>query len=345
MGWAVFNQAGAVAAEHHRQFLQADVVEDAVHGTLQEGAVDGDDRTQSASRHTGGKNGAVFFGDADIVDAGGMLVLEGAEAGAGEHAGGDGDDARVAFGEAGEVFGEGVGEGEAALLAGADRVGLGVGDFFFLEAVAALGVFVSGGEATAFFGQYVEQHGGAGELADAAQGGDQLRQVVAVDRADVAEAEFFEDDAGDDEGFGGFFELGGGGDDAVADAGDAVHQVAQRVAEGVVAAVGDQAVEVTGERADVGRDAHLVVIEDNDEVFGGVCRGVESFERDAAAEGAITDDGDDFFLAAFAVASGGEADGGGEDGAGMARAEGVVDAFIALQEAGAAAGLAQGFAE
>ena len=59
----------AVHAEHDRQTMQGDVVDDLVPGSVEERRVDGDDRTEAAHRHPGGAGDGVLLGDADVEEA------------------------------------------------------------------------------------------------------------------------------------------------------------------------------------------------------------------------------------------------------------------------------------
>jgi len=112
----------------------------------------------------------------------------------------------------------------------------------------------------------------------------------------------------------------------------------------VVSAIGGEPVQGFGDGADVLGNRPLVVVQDDDETLGGGDDVVECFEGDAAGESGVTAEGDHVFIGSFQVAGGGHAEGGGEGGASVAGTEGVVGAFIAGEEAGGTAGLAD-FAE
>ena len=71
MGWAVIaGEAAPIHAENYRQLLQADVMDDGIEGTLQEGRIDGAEWAQSSRRHARGKDYRVLFRDADVEVAG-----------------------------------------------------------------------------------------------------------------------------------------------------------------------------------------------------------------------------------------------------------------------------------
>jgi hypothetical protein len=109
----------------------------------------------------------------------------------------------------------------------------------------------------------------------------------------------------------------------------------------VVGRVGAEPVEVAGDRADVFRDGPLVVVEDDDEALGRGDDVVEGLERHAAGEGRVAANRDDVLRRAAEIAGRGHAEGGGEGGAGVAGAEGVVLALAPVEETAGAAGLAE----
>ena len=106
--------------------------------------------------------------------------------------------------------------------------------------------------------------------------------------------------------------------------------------------VGDNAVEVAGDGADVAVDGPLVVVQDHDHAPGLLGDVVHGFEGDAVGEGGVAGDGDDVLVAAGQVAGNGHAQRGGESGSGVARAVAVMLALGAQHEAVEAAGLADG---
>ena len=177
-------------------------------------------------------------------------------------------------------------------------------------------------------------------LLEELEGLDEQGKVVAVDGAEVLQAELLEEDGGPEHALGGFF---GAADDGHGGfAAEALDELGGRLVEVAVALVGDDAVEVAGDGADVAVDGPLVVVEDDDEALGLVGDVVERFKGDAVGEGGVSGDGDDMLMAAGEIAGDGHAEGGGERGAGVARAVAVVLALGAQHEAVEAAGLADG---
>src|SRR6476659_4890968 len=109
-----------------------------------------------------------------------------------------------------------------------------------------------------------------------------------------------------------------------------------------VGGMGGDVIEVLRDGADVAVDAPLVVVEHDDEAPGLGGDVVERLEGGTAGEGGIAGDADDIFIGAPQIASDGEAEGGREGGAGVARAVAVVLAFGAEGEAVEAAVLPDG---
>jgi hypothetical protein len=95
------------------------------------------------------------------------------------------------------------------------------------------------------------------------EGADQQRQVVAVDRAEVAQPEFLEEHVGEKQVLGAFLDLVG--ERAGGLAGDFLDEIRGLGAHGGVGVVGLEGVEVAGDGADVLVDRPLVVVEHDDE--------------------------------------------------------------------------------
>src|SRR5688500_17355929 len=103
--------------------------------------------------------------------------------------------------------------------------------------------------------------------------------------------------------------------DAVADAGGKARHGRRQLLDHVLGTLssilkpwaGAKAREIRGQRADVRRDRHPVVIEDNGEVAAKLSGMVQSFPAHAAADRGVAGDGNDVLLVAALVASGSEA--------------------------------------
>ena len=98
--------AGAVDAEHDRQAVQRDVVDDLVPRPVEERRVDRDDRAHATHRHAGRRRDGVLLGDADVEEAVREAVLERQQPGRPGHRRGDRDDAIVGLGLLDDRLGE-----------------------------------------------------------------------------------------------------------------------------------------------------------------------------------------------------------------------------------------------
>ncbi|MCY1442274.1 hypothetical protein D9M71_586380 [compost metagenome] len=175
------------------------------------------------------------------------------------------------------------------------------------------------------------------EVAHVAQGGDQGRQVVAIDRANVVPAQFFEQGAGDQHALGVLF--GAAGD--FPGAGQARQHLLAAFAHARVGAAGEDLGQVVGQAADIARDRHVVVVEDHQHVGVDFLGVVQRLEGHAGGQCAITDHGDRLAWAVLQAGGDGHAQGGADRGAGVADAKGVVLALGAAREGGDAVLLAQ----
>ena len=164
-------------------------------------------------------------------------------------------------------------------------------------------------------------------------------EIVAVDRADIEEAELLEHRAAGEEGAGVFL----GAPRALAhEAGQVLGEVLGPVAQAAIGLAGDETGEIGAHRAGRRRDRHVVVVEDDDQP--GVERAgiVHRLIGHAGAHRAVADDRDDVVGAVREIAGDRHAEAGGDRGRGVAGAEGVVLALRPLGEAGQPALLAHG---
>ena len=200
--------------------------------------------------------------------------------------------------------------------------------------------------AEALLGLDVQQHGAFGHLLPGFR--ERLHQgvhVMAVHGPQVAVAQLFEQQPGDRDALEGLLAPLGGLGQALADAlqGDGLDGALDAVPPVVVVLAGDHLVQVALERAHVGVDAHVVVVEDHKELLGlQVAALVEPLEGHARRHGAVADHGDAGIVLLLEVPGLGHAQGGGDAGAGVTRPEVVVEALVPLLEAREAAVLAQG---
>ncbi len=183
------DEPGAIDGEAHGQVLDAHVVHDLIVGALKKRRVDRAERLIPFCREAGSEGDRVLLGDADVEAAVGERLVEQVEAGAVGHGGVDRHDLVVAPGFRDQRVGEHLGVG--------GRVGLG----FELRA----GDDVEGRHGMVLFGRRlgrrvalallrhdVDEDRPRLRIAHVLQDGQQVIEVVAVDRADVVEAELLE---------------------------------------------------------------------------------------------------------------------------------------------------------
>ncbi|MNS80830.1 hypothetical protein D3C72_1145270 [compost metagenome] len=280
------DQAGAVQREHHRQVLQRHVVDQLVIAALQEGGVDRHHRLQALAGQAAGEGHRVLLGDADVVVAVRETPLELDHAGAFAHCRGDADQALVGGGHVAQPVAEhlrvglarrlgrradALGRVELARAVVQDRVGLGQ-----LVALALLGHHMQELRAAAF----------ERALADVLQRRHQRVQVMAVDRADVVEAEFLEQRRRHHHALGVFLEA----------LGELQHRRRHRqhlfdaLLGGRIELAAQEPRQVAVERAHRRRDRHVVVVEHHHQrqvlVHAGV---VQRLEGHARGHGAVAD--------------------------------------------------------
>ena len=190
------DQPGAIDGEAHRQVLHRDVVHDLVVGALQEGRVDGAEGLETFGRHAGSEGHRVLLGDADVEAALGEGFGEFVEAGAARHRGVDRDDAFVAFGLGDQSL------GEHRRIAWRRRLGLRLcaGDHVErADAVQLVGGALGRRIAMALLGHHVDQDRALARVAHVLEHRQQVAEIVAVDRADIVEAQLFEQGAAGDQ--------------------------------------------------------------------------------------------------------------------------------------------------
>ena len=196
MGRAVLaDEAGAVDGEPHRKMLDRHVVHDLIVAALQESRVDRAERLEAFGGEACRERHRMLLGNADIEGAVGESLAEDIDAGAARHRRGDGDDLVVllrfldqALSEYGRV-GRRVGF-RLGLCAGCD---VELGDCVILV-VRRFG----GGVALALLCHHVNQDWPGRRIAHIGEHRQQMVEVVAVDRPDIEEAEFFKQRAAGD---------------------------------------------------------------------------------------------------------------------------------------------------
>ncbi len=208
MGRAISpHQTRSVHGEPHRQALDRHVVDHLIVATLQEGRIDGAEGFHAIGGKPCGEGHRMLLGDADVEGAVGEFLAEHVEPRARGHGGVDGDDLRVDPGVLDQFLGEDLG-----ILRG-DRGGLGLLAGHHIELNHRVQLVVgalSRGVALALLGHDVDQDRAVLDLARIFQDRHQGVHVVAVDGADIIEAQLLEEGAAGDHATGVFLRLAGG---------------------------------------------------------------------------------------------------------------------------------------
>ena len=222
------------------------------------------------------------------------------------------------------------------------RLGLGLragGDVELDDGVVLVGGSLRRAVALALLRHDVDQDRAGLHVADVLQHRQQVVEVMAVDRADIIEAEFLEQRAAVHHEAAGIFL------DAVGAVGDHFRQVLADLLGGLaqraVGLAGIEPRQIGRHRADRRRNRHVVVVENDDQP--GIHRAgiVHGFIGHAGGHRAVADHGDDIILAAGEVARHRHAEPGGDRGRGVGGAERIVIALGALGETGQSAAGAQ----
>ena len=179
------DQARAVQRKHHGQVLQRHVVDQLVVAALQEGGINRHHRLQPLARHARSKGEGVLLSNANVVIAAGKALMELHHPRAFAHRRRNADQAAIVRRHVAQPIAKHLGEGLGRRLGRLDdanrRIELGgavVGHRI------GLGQFV----AVAFFGDDMQELR-AFQAFDVLQRRNQRIQIMAINRADVVEAE------------------------------------------------------------------------------------------------------------------------------------------------------------
>ncbi len=274
----------------------------------------------------------MLFGDADVEIAFGEVLRKTHQPRTFAHRRGDADQSFIGGGHVAQPVAEhlGIGGLAAAFFAHARR------RVEARHAVIQAGIGFGRLVALALAGDDMQKLRAA-QLLDIAQGFQQHVEVVTIDRADVVEAEFLEQRAGRDHALHVF--LGAFGQ--FADRRRHRQDFFTGPARGRVELARHQSRQIIVERADVGRNRHVVVVQHHQQGQVGGAGVVERFERHAGGHRAVADHRDRTLAGAGLAKGLHHPERSRNRGAGMADAEGVVFAFGTARKPGNAAGLAQ----
>ena len=278
------DESGTVKRKHHRQVLQRHVVDQLVVTALQEGGVNRQHRLETFAGQAGGKSDGVLLCDADVEVALGVALLKLDQAGALTHRRGDGHQALVSRCHVAQPVTKDLGETEF----GRSRRFLQADGRVELARPVVVDRVGFGQLVTVAFLRDDVQELRARPVTQIFQGRDQCIQVVAIDRADIGEAELFEDGARHDHALGVLFE--------------SARQFVQRcVLQHALRAFASRGVEVTADqsrqvlvqRTHWRADRHVVVVEDHQQVGQAHTVGrpavIEGLEGHAAGQSPVAD--------------------------------------------------------
>ena len=168
-------------------------------GALEKRGIDRKKRRHPLRRQPAGKKRGVLFGDADVEVAGRMRLGKMRKSCPARHRRRDGDELLIGLREFRQRLADDFRIGWSR-----SRSSLTALDLVFAEAVKFVGLFNSRFVAFAFLGQNVQQHRLFLRL-QKLEGPCQQRDIVAVDRSVIAQAEFFKNHARHEQTLDAFF--------------------------------------------------------------------------------------------------------------------------------------------
>ena len=304
------DQPCPVDGEAHRELLDGDVVHDLVIGTLQKGRIDRGERLIAFGGETSSKGHGMLLGDAHIETPLGESLGKAIEPGAGRHRRSDGDDLFVVTRFRNQRVGEDLGvarrrAGGLHLLRAGHHVELA-------DAVEFVGRHFGGSVAFALLGDHMDQDRPVPHTAHIAQHGQQMIEVVAVDRADIIEAELLEQGAAGPEASGEFL---GARSTLLPILGEQpLGSALEEAAEAAIGPARNQLGEIGAHGADRRGDRHVVVVENDDEARIHRAGIVHRLIGHARAHGTVADYGNHVIRLVVEIARHGHAETGRDRG-------------------------------
>ena len=327
------DQTGAVQCKHHGQILQRHIVDQLVIGALQKGGIDGHDGLDTFAGHAACKSHRMLLGDAHVVVAAGKALMELHHARAFAHGRCDAHQTLVLCGHVAQPLTEDLGEGLLGRRGRLDQAHAGVE-----LAGAVIGNRVCLGQLVAltFFRNHMQKLRALQAL-DVFQRGDQRVKVMAINGADVVEAELLEHGGRHDHALGLLLQAPG------------QLQQGRHLLEHALAHIAGLGVELTAhqlgqiaiERAHGRADAHVIVVEDDQQIGVMHAAVVQRLEGHAGRHRTVADHGNGAAVLAFLLGRQGHAQGRRDAGGRVGRAESVVLALHALGKARQTTELAQ----
>ena len=305
-------------------------------GALEEGGVDRREGSHAFCGKARSEGHRVLLGNADVEGAGRVRLCELVHAGARRHGGGDGADPIIGVRQLRQCLAEhvliGRGAGRALALLAGDDVELG-------NAVILVGGVFGGRVALALLGHDMDQYRTFRGVAHVLEHGEQVVEIVPVDRAYVIEAQFLEQGPTSYEAAGEFLGLAEG---AVHPAAHLLDDPGGEAADAEIFAGGDHTRQIGRKPANGRCDRHVVVVEDDDQAIARLSRIVHRLIGHASAHRAIANHGNSAPGLALQLVGDSKAQRRGDRGRGVRCAEGIVFALRTLGEARQAPALTHG---
>ena len=148
------------------------------------------------------------------------------------------------------------------------------------------------GPACAFLGNNVKNRG-CGVVLNLFQGVDQAIQMVTINRANVVEAQLMKQKSWDHKGLHGINHVFADFDEARTDVRNREQHRLDFLLKSVVDLSRHDPIEISRNGADIGRDRHFIVIQDDQQFPLQMTCLIDSFKSDTSREASIADDGDD----------------------------------------------------
>src|SRR5918994_3996403 len=273
----VSSKSRTVDGERHWEALQTDVMNNLIKGALEKRRIDADDRTHALGGETRGEGDRMLLGNADVEEAIWIDRLELGKRRSGRHRRRDGDDPWIVSSEFDHRLSEDILVFWRRWWRPWHRRSR--------DGVPTLAVSRRPSEASSLFGHHVQEHGSRHQ-SGLPQGFDERAQVMPVDRSHIGESELLPDHRVIDELLERVLPTLAQLDEELA-LGQALRDAGKLVLGAMVARVGADAIQIAGHRADIRRDRHLVVVEDDEEGQIEDSRVVQGLEGHASSERAI----------------------------------------------------------
>ena len=321
----VAHQSAAIQNESNGEILERDVMDQLIERALQKRRVDRDHRFDPLGCQPPGKRNRVLLGDPHVEQPVGVRLFEDVETGIVGHGGGNCHHIGVLLPQRGDRLAV-----DARVRRGG-ALGWYVAGYLVesRHAVRAQRILLRKVVPLPFLGEGVEQDRPA-EVLDMVECLHQKLHVVAVDRAKIPESEFLEDDVGNNQCFDADLDFARQLTRFTTQFGNQAEQLPHVGFDAVVQLTGRYLGQVHVECADVLRNRHLVVVENDDQILVQNSRVVDRFERDTAGERTVAHQRDHLVVIAAEIPGRRHSQRGTDRRAGMADAERVVFALASF---------------